>query len=147
MMLLIALAAQMMATTPPPARNRVAATGFACDFTLPGGAGFTVAGVVPAFLPGRDPNAQQGMALAVAGMAELAGRGSASVASDSGGEFRDYQISLSRGEAMYVANLKLRAGSGGIAWMTRYAPTTPPEAYRYFAAGHCRSDFEGKPVQ
>ncbi len=146
MMLLIALAGQMIQTAPPPARSRVPATGFACAFTQADGSAFTVAGVMPAFLPGRDPNATQGMALTVAGLPVLEGRGSANTSSDSGGDFRDFQIVMLRGEATYIANLKLRRGGGGIGWMTRYAPATPPESYRYFAAGHCRSDFEGKPL-
>lgn len=146
MMLLIALAGQMMQTAPPPARNGLPATSFACAFTQADGAAFTVAGVTPAFRPGRDLNATQGLALAVSGLPVLEGRGSANTSSDPAGDFRDFQIIMPRGEATYIANLKLRRGGGGIGWVTRYAPTTPPEPYRYFAAGHCRSDFEGKPL-
>ncbi|MEY2884258.1 MAG: hypothetical protein RL490_1982 [Pseudomonadota bacterium] len=146
MILFFALAAQTMVTLAPAAHNAVPATSFVCELTLADGKAFKLSGVTPAFRPGRDPNAEQIMAITVDGMAELAGRGFANVESNSGNEFRDYQIKMPRGEAMFIANVKLRAGSGGVVWMTRYAPTTPPEAYRYFAAGHCRSGFDGKSV-
>lgn len=146
MILALAFAAQMMATLPPAARNTVSATAFACTFTQPDGVQFKISGILPAFLPGRDPNASQGVPLTVDAMPVLAGRGSATVSSDSGAMFRDFQISMRRGEASYVANLKLRSGSDGIGWMTVYTPSTPPQPYRYFAAGHCQSDFQGKPL-
>ncbi|MEI6486370.1 MAG: hypothetical protein WCO11_08890 [Sphingomonadales bacterium] len=146
MMMILAFAVQSMVTLAPPARNDVPATAFVCELTLADGAAFKLSGIAPAFRPGRDPNAEQVMTLTVENMAELVGRGFAKVESNSGSEFRDYQIVMPRGEAMYIANLKLRAASGGVVWVTRYAPTKPPEAYRYFAVGHCRSDFEGKPV-
>jgi hypothetical protein len=146
MMLLIALAGQMMATLPQPARDTVPATGFACRFTTADGKAFGVAGVTPPFKPGRDPNADQPITISADGMAELAGRGGVHPITDASAMFRDFQLALLRGEATYIATIKVRASGDGIAWMTRYAPSTPPEPYRYFAVGHCRSDFEGKPV-
>lgn len=143
--LALALAGQIVATLPQSARTSVPPTGFACHFTTADGTAIDLAGVTPLFAAGRDPNARQTMALAVTGLPLLAGNGGVNVL-DASELFRDFQIFLVRGEASFVANLKFRAGSGGIGWITRYAPTTPPEPFRYFAAGHCRSDFEGKPV-
>lgn len=144
-LLALALAGQIVATLPQSARNTVPATAFACHFTTADGAAIDISGITPLFVPGRDPNARQAMVLAATGLPLLAGNGGVNVL-DASDMFRDFQIFIARGEASFVANLKFRAGSGGIGWMTRYAPTTPPEPFRYFAAGHCRSDFEGKPV-
>ncbi|MEI6419524.1 MAG: hypothetical protein WCO82_10675, partial [Sphingomonadales bacterium] len=107
---------------------------------------FNVAGVTPPFKPGWGRNTDQPITVSADGMTELAGRGGVHPIADASAMFRDFQLMLLRGEATYIATIKLRARGDGIAWMTRYAPSTPPEPYRYFAVGHCRSDFEGKPV-
>ena len=143
MMLLIALAGQMMQTAPPPARDTVPVTQFACSMQSTDSKAFRLAGITPLFKPGRDVNRPETMAMNADGFDALKGLVGANVlyASD---DFRDFQISTARGDERFVLTVKLRRGSGGVAWLTRYAPATPPEPYRYTAVGLCTAEFDAK---
>ena len=143
MMLLIALAAQMMDVAPPPAKDTVPATQFGCSMQTADGKAFRIAGITPLFKPGRDVNRAETMAMNADSFDALKSMVGANVLYASA-DFRDFQIGASRGDERFTLTVKLRRGSQGVAWLTRYAPVTPPEPYRYVAVGLCVSDFDWK---
>ncbi len=143
MMLALALAAQMLDTAPPPARDTVPVTQFACSLRTVDGKPFRIAGITPLFKPGRDVNRAEPMAMNAEEFDALKGMMGANVLYASA-EFRDFQITTARGDERFTLTVKLRRGSQGVAWLTRYAPATPPEPYRYVAVGLCASDFDWK---
>jgi hypothetical protein len=143
MIALLALAAQMMDVAPPPARDTVPVTQFGCSMQTTDGKAFRIAGITPLFKPGRDVNRQETMAMNADAFDALKGMVGANVLHASE-QFRDFQISTARGNESYTLTVKLRRGSQGVAWLTRYAPATPPEPYRYVAVGLCTADFDAK---
>ena len=133
---------QMTVVAPAPASAfAVPATEWSCAFEKEDGGKFKLSGIIGEIPARWDPNAARPTRIEGEGFPDLVGPAS-STASDSAGDFRDYQIGASRGDERYYVNLKLRRGGAGVAYITRYVPKTPPEPYSYFAAGMCTSRFD-----
>jgi hypothetical protein len=133
------LLAQAMVIAPAgPAEAAVPATAWSCRLTDAQGAVTDMSGVVPELARGRDPNRAVFADQVIAGKAQVA-----AITGESGGEwFRDYQLTRTEGGATLVLNLKLRQGSEGVGYLTRFDPADGQKPYRYVAAGLCSADFK-----
>ncbi|MET0180815.1 MAG: hypothetical protein ABW194_10100 [Novosphingobium sp.] len=130
--------AQAVTTLAPPATAPVPATAWKCRLSDSAGVTTELSGLVPELPGGRDPNRS------VFDRFDEGGAKRVVAITGEGGEWtRDYQLTHGGGDETLVLNLKLRKGSPGVAYLTRFGDTERKarEPYRYVSAGLCSADF------